>query len=168
MQTDVEKPSPADLKALRELISAHGEAGAGRILGIHREPVARMLAELEVRSGTVYLLRARLAEARAARGADPRADPMSSGRATLQAASATDPTEQQRAPNEASPAGHQRPQLSEPVVPSKKHQATEQPRLQVAASAVLGGSRVPVAISLPATLDSTPPMRAVARARGAR
>lgn len=65
MPNAVEKPSSSDLASLRELISAHGEASAGRILGIHREPVARMLAGLEVRSGTVYLLRARLAEARA-------------------------------------------------------------------------------------------------------
>jgi hypothetical protein len=86
---------------------------------------------------------------------------------SLVSVSATDPTEQTRAPNVASPAGRNRPQLSESVVPSKKHQATEQPGLQVAASAVLGGSRVPVAISPPATLDSTPPMRAVARVRGA-
>jgi hypothetical protein len=78
--------------------------------------------------------------------------PMSSAPGTLRLASATDPTEQTRAPNAASPAGHNRPRLSEPVVPRKKHQATEQPGLQ-ATLADCGGFDVAVKV-FPETLDS--------------
>ena len=79
--------------------------------------------------------------------------PMSSVPGTLHPVSATDPTEQPRAPNAASPAGRNRPQLSEPVVPRKEAPGRRNNRDLQATLAVCGGFEVAVKVS-PETLDS--------------
>jgi len=65
-----EHPEPSEVAAIRQLVDAHGTAAARRLLKLHSEPLARILAGLGVRSGTVYQVRTRLAELRA-QGANP-------------------------------------------------------------------------------------------------
>lgn len=55
-------PTADELRALRALVHAAGETEALRVLGLHREHLARMLAGLGVRAGTVYQVRARLSD----------------------------------------------------------------------------------------------------------
>jgi hypothetical protein len=54
------RPTRHELRALRGLVKARGESETLEILGLHREPLARMLAGFGVRAGTVFQLRARL------------------------------------------------------------------------------------------------------------
>ena len=62
MPIPTQTPTATELKTLRQLVSACGEAKARQILGIHREVLARIVAGFPVRTGTVYQVRARLAE----------------------------------------------------------------------------------------------------------
>jgi hypothetical protein len=50
-------PTVAELRALRQLVRSAGEGKALRILGLHRESLARLLAGLGVRAGTIYQVR---------------------------------------------------------------------------------------------------------------
>ncbi len=51
---------------LRELVNEHGLAGAAKRLGMGREPLARVLGGVEVRPGSMALLRERLSTEHAA------------------------------------------------------------------------------------------------------
>ena len=70
MPIEKEKPSREELRKLRGVVAAHGIEGATRILGIHREPLTRLLADVPVRAGTVHLLRHKLAESEFAGNVD--------------------------------------------------------------------------------------------------
>ena len=66
---DAAKPAAPDddddermLGALRGLVAAHGLHGAARLIGCGREQIARVLGGIDVRAGTLALLRARLRE----------------------------------------------------------------------------------------------------------
>lgn len=52
----------SDRNRLKRLVTTHGEAGAGKLLGVPRHTLARALAGLGVRTVTRELLRLRLDE----------------------------------------------------------------------------------------------------------